>query len=239
MSYDWRKYLITLVITGVIFLTAIYLNNYFNNKRIENIQAIQNSISTDIASSEVQFSLLGDLSCKNVDDSILSPELNSLADRIQYGEQNIGNTNSDIVQLKKDYSLLEIKDYLLMKQIDDRCKIPSAFILYFYSNNQCNDCTRQGYVLDALKQQYPTLRIYSFDYDLDLSAVKTLITINKINGNLPAIVIDDKVYYGFNAIEDVQRYMPILKTLNASSTSATSTRTGRGSSTVSTINKNQ
>src|SRR5581483_5016422 len=196
-----------------------------NNKRLENIQAIQNSIATDIASSEVQYTLLGDLSCKSVNDSILSPELNNLASRIQYGEQNIGNTDSNIIQLKRDYSLLEIKDYLLMKQIDQRCKIPSAFILYFYSNNQCDDCTRQGYVLDTLKQQYPALRIYSFDYNLDLSAIKTLITINKLSGTLPALVIDDKVYYGFNSIEDIQRYMPILKTLSSSSTSATSTAT--------------
>ncbi len=221
---DWKKYLITLLITAAIFFTALYLNNYFNGKRIADIQSIQSSISTDIASSEVQFSLLGELSCKDVNDSILSPELNSLADKIQYGEENIGNQDSNIVQLKKDYSLLEIKDYLLMKQVSERCHVPSVFILYFYSNNtHCDDCTKQGYVLTAMRQKYPSLRVYSFDYDLDLSAVKTLISIYKLNGSLPATIIEDKTYYGFTSIEDIEKDLPILQTLLASSTSATST----------------
>ncbi len=221
---DWRKYLLTLTITLIIFLTALFLNNYFDNKRIENIQGIQNSISTDIASSEIQFSLLGEFSCKTVDDSILSPELNSLADRLRYGEANIGNTNSNIIQLKKDYSLLELKDYLLMKQISARCKKPSASLIYFYSDKECPDCIRESYVLNALRDQYPELRIYSFDYGLDLGAVKTLININKLSGELPALIIDEKVYYGFSSIEDVEGYLPILKTLSASSTNATSTK---------------
>jgi hypothetical protein len=142
---------------------------------------------------------------------------------MQYGEQNIGNDNSDIVQLKKDYSLLEIKDYLLMKQISDRCHIPAIFILYFYSNSNCDDCIRQGYVLTALRQKYPTLRVYSFDYNLDLSAIKTLISINKLNGTLPATVIGDKVYYGFKSVDDIESDFPGLQKLNATSTSATST----------------
>jgi hypothetical protein len=222
-SFDWKKYLITLLITAAIFFTALFLNNYFNNKRLADIKNIQSSIATDIASSEVQYSLLGDLSCQEVTESVLSPELNDLADRIQYGEQNLGPTDESIIQLKKDYSLLEIKDYLLMKKISDRCGKSTVFVLYFYSNTHCDDCVNQGYVLTALRQKYPQLRVYSFDYDLDLSAIKTLINIYKLKGELPAMVIEDKVYYGFNSTSNIEKDLPVLATLKASS-SATTTK---------------
>ncbi len=88
---DWRKYVITFFITASIFGTAIYASNYFNNKRINEIRSIQESISTNIMSSETQVSLLSDLECEDVGSGMLSSELNSLASRIEYSEKNIGN----------------------------------------------------------------------------------------------------------------------------------------------------
>ena len=71
-NFDWKKYLIVFLITGGLFLSAIYLSNYFGNQRINQLQSIQDKIAIDILSSETQFSLLSELSCKNVSDSVLS-----------------------------------------------------------------------------------------------------------------------------------------------------------------------
>jgi hypothetical protein len=79
-----------------------------------------------------------------------------------------------------------------------------------------------------LRQEYPELRVYSFDYNLDLSAVKTLIKINKVEDKLPAIFIKNKPYYGFQSTEDIMKAMPELQALanlkSAASTTATSTK---------------
>jgi hypothetical protein len=210
---DWRKYIIVLFITLIIFLSILWLSNYFSNKKIDQLRSIQNTISLDLMSSEVQFSLLEEMSCKYISTTVLSSELNSLADKISYSEENIGIQNVDVISLKKNYSLLQIKDYLLMKKITERCGQKPIFILYFYKNDNCPDCTKQGYVLTSLRENYPNLRVYSFDYNLDVSAIKTLISIYEIPDDLPAMVINDEVYSGFKNVEEIEKILPQLETI--------------------------
>jgi len=210
---DWKKYIIVLFITSTIFISGLWISNYLSNKKIEQLKSIENTISLDLMSSETQFSLLEELSCKDISTTVLSSELNSLADKISYSENNIGVENTDVISLKKSYSLLQIKDYLLMKKITERCGQKSIFILYFYKNDNCDECTRQGYVLTSLREKYPNLRVYSFDYNLDISAIRAMISIYKVPDNLPAIVINGKVYSGFNGIEEIEKTFPELETI--------------------------
>lgn len=204
-NIDWKKYLIVFLITLGLFLTAIYLSNYFGEKKISQLKLIQDQIAIDILSSETQFSLLSELSCKNIADSILSGELSELGEKLEWGEKNLGATE-EVSYLKKYYSLLQIKDYLLMKRISSRCGVKSAFILYFYTTlENCSQCEKESLVLTALLQKYPELRVYSFDYSTELSAVKAMLQIYKIEDTkLPALVVDDEVLTGFHSIEDLE-----------------------------------
>jgi glutaredoxin len=78
--------------------------------------------------------------------------------------------------------------------------------LYFYTTDEnCSDCKKQGIVLSTLRENYPTLRVYSFDYSTDLSAVKAMLQIYKIEDTkLPALVLDDEVMTGFRTIEELE-----------------------------------
>ena len=205
-QFDWKRYVIVFFITLGLFLTAVYLSNYFSNKKLNQLKSIQDKISIDILSSETQFSLLSELSCKNVSDSVLTGELADLGHRLEWGQENIGNTD-EVNYLKKYYSLLQIKDYLLMKKISARCGVKSAFILYFYTTAEnCSECEREGIVLSTLREKYPELRVYSFDYSTDLSAVKAMLDIYKIKDTaLPALVIDDSLLTGFQPIEELEK----------------------------------
>ena len=209
---DWKKYILVFFITLALFLSAFYLSDFLGNKNIEDVKSIQDKVATDILSSETKFALLEELSCKDVDNTFLSEELGDLAGKIEYGEQNISGSKDEILSLKRYYSLLEIKDYLLMKRVRERCGLKSIFVLYFYSDKEkCDDCEKQGYVLTVLREKYPEFRVYSFDYNIDLSAVRALISIYKIKGDeLPALVINRKVYEGFQSVEDVEKILPDL-----------------------------
>jgi hypothetical protein len=210
---DWKKYVIVLFITSTIFITGLWLSNYFSNKKIDQLKSIEDKISVDLMSSETQFSLLQELSCKDVSTSVLSSELNSFSEKISFSETNIGKDNTNVVSLKKYYSLLEIKDYLLMKKITERCGQKSIFVLYFYKNDKCEDCTKQGYVLTSLREKYPNLRVYSFDYNLDLSSIRAMTSIYKVPDNLPAIVINGKVYSGLQTLEEIEKTFPELESI--------------------------
>ena len=151
---------------------------------------------------------------------MLSKELRPLAERLSYLETQSGVDENELLRLKRYYSLLQIKDLLLMKKVSGKCHLKPVFILYFYSNKgDCKDCENQGYVLTALSETYPQLRIYSFDYNLDLSALQTLLTINDVDNKLPALSINGKVYHGFRSIEEIEKILPQLSTLDKVATS--------------------
>lgn len=204
-NIDWKKYLIVFMLTAGIFLIASYISNYFGDKKINEIKSIQDKIAINILSSETQFSLLQELSCKNVSGSLLSGELDEIGGKLEWSQNNLGNSE-EVAYLKQYYALLQIKDYLLMKKISTDCKTKSAFILYFYTTAEnCSECQRESFVLSSLREKYPELRVYSFDYNTELSAVKAMLQIYKIKDTeLPALVVGDELLTGFKSIEELE-----------------------------------
>lgn len=212
---NWKKYLLAFFITTVIFGLGMYINNVLDEKRYGEIQNIQDQIALDLLSSETQFSLLQESSCKNVNDSVLSGELNSLAAKLSYLEENNGS-DTEVAYLKRYYSLLEIKDFLLMKRLREKCSSNPISIIYFYgSKEDCPECEKMGFVLSRIREQYPEVRIYSFDSNLSLSAIDTLKSIYKVDSRkLPALIIGDDSYTGYRDIDAVKALIPELKKID-------------------------
>ena len=213
---DWKKYVFALIITGLIFTTAIFLGNYFNDKKINQINNIESNISLDIMASETQFALLSELSCDYLaSTTALSQELNNLDERLTYIQGSLGTDNEEFIRLKKQYSVLEIKDYLLLKKLDNKCKTKPISILYFYTND-CLDCTKEGYVLTQLRQKYPNVRVYSFDLSMNMPVINTFSKINNIGTKMPAVIIQGRVNSGFNGLEDLEKLLPSSATSTSS-----------------------
>lgn len=223
----WEKYILAFLITVAIFGTAFYIASRIDQSRINDIRATQEAVSIDILSLETQFDLLGSLDCDTIaEHPVLSDEINSLASRLFVAETNLGSDNAEVIQLKKQYSLLQIKDYLLMREITQKCASKPVYILYFYSNaGDCADCRRMGEILTYLRQEYPDLRVYSFDYNLDLSAVKTLIALRKVKATLPTFVVNNRApIYGFKNLDEMRTLIPELQTLATSTPTTTTTQ---------------
>ena len=210
MSLVTRNALIALGITVLLAGTVVYAINYLNDARIAELGAIEDQLSIDTLSLDTQFSLLEAAPCDSTASSTtLTSELSDLGDRLSYAENQLGKDNAQVVRLKKQYSLLEIRDYLITKQLAAACGTKPVTVLYFYSNaGDCADCDRAGYALSYLHTTYPALRVYSFDYALNLGALKTLITVAKINGPLPAFVINGVHSYGFTSLTDLEKQFP-------------------------------
>ncbi len=216
MALNNKKYLFAFLITAAIFGTALYASNHLNQKKIDAVRAVEDRLSLNILSTETQSALLQETSCKDVNNTFLSHELADLGDKLTYTASQNSPDNVDVINLKRYYTLLEIKDYLLMKNITAKCGVHSTFILYFYSNKtDCPDCEKTGYILDTLHQKYPSLRIYSFDYTSEEPAVKTLISIYHIENNLPALIINGDPYYGYRNLNELESSVPSLSRLKA------------------------
>ena len=213
---DSKKYIVAFTITAVIFGTAIFVSNILSQKKLDDVRSIENRVALDILSSETQFALLEETLCKDIGPGFLSRELGSLGEKLTYAEDQTGFNTEDLDYLKRSYFLLEIKDYLLMKRLTERCGIAPTFILYFYSTKDaCEECERMGYVLTALRDKYPDLRVYSFDYHFDVEAISTLTSIYKVGSELPALIINGEALYGFHSVEELEKSVPALSKLKA------------------------
>ena len=211
MTLAVRNALIALALSTLMVGTVALGISYLNRQRVEDLTAMEAQLSVDTLSLDTQFSLLEAAPCDSAASStVLTGELSDLGDKLSYAEDQLGATNAQVLRLKKQYSLLEIRDYLITKQLAAACGTHPVTVLYFYSNaGDCADCDKAGYALSYLRNTYPNLRVYSFDYRLDLGALKTLLSINKITATeLPTFVINNKEYDGFTSLEALQKEFP-------------------------------
>lgn len=62
--------------------------------------------------------------------------------------------------------------------------------------------------MTALREKYPTLRVYAFDAGLQNSALQVLIQVYKVDVDMPTLIINGKTTTGFNTIEQVEEKLP-------------------------------
>ena len=209
MNTDRKKYLVVLIITSGIFVVVFFLIHFLNKEKIININDLQRKITVDLIATETQFDLLKTAPCDSLENTLLSQELNELGRKLDFTENNQGSNRNDVLQLKKYYSLLQVKDYLLMQEFAEKCDITIDSILYFYSSD-CPLCTKQGYVLTEFKKRYPKVRIYSFDTGLDFSVINTFASLYNFKEVYPTLITDEKVFQEFIDIEKLIELFPEL-----------------------------
>lgn len=211
MKSEVKRYLFVFVITLIIFVLAFVMSSIFSNNKIDQLREIQEQIAIDILSTETRYALLEQTSCAHSVTSLeeeqgLSRELNDLARRLKFMESQLGTEDEDVLFVKKYYSLLQVKDYLLMEEIKNRCGEKLFTILYFHQGD-CFDCQKQSLVLDDLVSQYPETRVYWFDKDVNTPAVETMLSVFGVKQG-PTLVINDKTYEGFYTFEEIQQIAP-------------------------------
>jgi hypothetical protein len=219
-----KTYIFTFIATVAIFIAALSGSTYITRQKTEQLKTSESRLAIDIMSLETQYELLNESSCKTFSREALRSELDSLASKLAFIEGQVGPNDAEVFRLKRYYSILQIRDYLLTKRMSEECKLNTIFILYFYANKDCPDCQTQEYLLRAIKNQYPQVAIYNFDYFLDLSAVKTLISLHTIPPAPPVMDINGKAYGTFPDLESLQKViaaeMPVATSTKATSTKA-------------------
>jgi hypothetical protein len=226
MNNNFRRYIVALVITCMIFVSGFLTSNVLMTQKLEGVKNVEDNISLSILSSETEYEILREISCdapnaKN--NTALNAEISKLADMLETLEHNDKN-DERILSAKKRYSLLLIKDYLLSKKISEDCKTKPTFVIYFYGNADiCPECVKTGAALTSLRQDFEGMRVYAFDMNLDLPLIKSFANIYGIkNESLPALVIDKNVYGGLYTKDAIEKLLPKeIKTEKTATTSKT------------------
>ncbi|OYT37651.1 hypothetical protein B6U82_01335 [Candidatus Pacearchaeota archaeon ex4484_31] len=204
-----EKYIAVFALATLLFIVGILVGHWISEWKIKKTLEVEKKLRFDLLSLELETEMLENYPC-TIEAMMLEEELGNIARKVSFLEEQLGKRNPKVLELKKYYSLLEIRHYLLMKERKERCNENYTLILFFYSNlpENIEVSEKQGYVLDYLRDKYTTkkVKIYSLDYDLDLGIIKELIRIHNIS-EVPSLVIDGNLYVGFQSKEKLERIL--------------------------------
>ena len=197
------RFLAAFFLTALIFLLIIITNNYFNETKLNSISSAYNDARIDALDAELQYNILTENPCLALNFEPLGDELFELGGKLTSMEDSMGKENTQVIDLKKYYSILEARQWLFLKKASKECKMSTTTILFFYSNrDDCGSCEKQGFVLNYVRKNMPDVYVYSFDVNLDISAIRALkLTYNVTE--VPSIVVNDNVYREFKDSDEI------------------------------------
>jgi len=191
------KIIVAFLFALILFLLGIFSGYYLNQKKIENIENLEKDILVSLQDIDVLFSEINESNiCENKKylDRI-GEELDKYAIKLSFLEENLGKNNEMVIRLKKPYTILLIKHYLLTREIKNCEKI--VIILFLYSNKPeyISLSENEGIILGYIKKKYGNekIKVYSLDVELGLKNVENIIEKYNIK-KYPSLIINDEVY---------------------------------------------
>lgn len=200
---SYSLYLLTFVMTGIIFVIGMYVGTLIEGKLKEDVGADIETLSEEIVMSELLMLI--------EDTNAFCPFYEEKFEEIKVKREEIGEKLDYLEEikevydqeLKKKYFEIEVVEYLLANKLKDECMSDIQTILYFYSNTGCDRCKEQGEELTIVRQTSDVL-VYSFDGTIGSTVVQSLQDMVGAHPEVyPTIVIDGEVVQGFMGSEDI------------------------------------
>lgn len=199
-----HQYIAALAIATILFFGGLWFGSYLGAQKLDVIDGLQSELMLSTLGSELQYEILEKEPCNAINSSSIIQELFEIGSKLDFMESELGANDPNVVELKEYYHLLEIRHWLLLKQINAHCTQDSDLILYFYSNTgDCDKCSEQGTILTYIHRTNPDVSIYSFDVHIQNPALDTIKELYGIK-SAPAIIINDEKLEGFISKEKLE-----------------------------------
>ena len=200
------KYVAAFSLACLIFAGGMLGGYYISQGKVNDILNVEREARLQLETLDLEEKLFENAPCINP--SLLSANLDDLGAKLTFLESNYEKNDPRVLELKKPYTLLEVRHYLTLKNMIERCgKQNYTLIMFFYSNSpdRIKESEKQGFVLNYIQKKFTTdkVKIYSFDTDLDMDMIKTLMDVYGI-GTVPSMIIDGKLYMGFHDTEELE-----------------------------------
>ena len=189
-------YFLALAITLLVFAIGVYIGTAIDTANLDSIQRNLDEVGSGVSS--LEFLLLSEdpqFFCPVYLDELnrINTDIERIGQRLTLLEEEKGIVDAE---LKRRFFLLEMNSYLLSQRVNTQCTQNITLIMYFYSNQACAECARQGVELTESRRQAGDVHTYAFDGDLGSPIVTALKDKYNVT-SYPTIVIDDRVFEGF------------------------------------------
>lgn len=188
------KLILAFILGTLIFCSVFLLGYTISYYKMQATSLAQEDLRYQLLSFQIEDELAGE-NCQTFNPNRFASEMDRIGSIISLLEERLGKNNAQVLNQKKIYSLLEARHFLYVKKHNVNCNNSVPIILFFYSNlnGYKDEGNRMGYMLTTLKNEDPTVMIYSFDYDLD-SGVTDLIK-EQYNITSPDKLVINEVTY--------------------------------------------
>jgi hypothetical protein len=190
------RYVAAAVITAVIFLLGMFVGLTVEGKRVNMMQDVYVEQQINFASSQMQYNYLqssGELNCPAVYTVFYNniKDLDSARVRLENYRQNSKINTESFELLKREYTLEEVRYWMLAEQAQKTCKQDIVRVLYFYgTDEQCPACGKQGFVLDYLKKLFgDKILIFALDANLNEPMINVLMRQFNVT-SFPGVVVE-------------------------------------------------
>lgn len=193
------KFALAFVLTSFIFLIGLLVGYTLTAERTDYLENVAYNQKLDYESLQLQ-SLYLDLSATNVSCSIFNSILETSLNDVGSAQAKVDlyiqeSSKKSYSELKREYTLAQIRYWLLNKRIKEECKSEHVSILYFYSNEDCVECGAQGTILTYLKEKLKDkLMIFSIDADFIGEPMVNILTQTYNVTKIPSIVVEEIIF---------------------------------------------
>lgn len=196
-------YVKTFFVSFIIFSLGIILGINIESFIVSDFAGQTNQVENSMQEMELEMlyfqSIKQNDSCSFLNEIVRRTNINldKLSEELsQYSKEKMLFTRNDVDELKRRYTLLLIKNWLLQEKIKEQCGTNTISVLYFYDTKNCEDCLIQGKVLSLFKYSLKEkIMIFPIDINIDSSMVKILIEKYNITVR-PSLEVDEIVYKG-------------------------------------------
>jgi len=208
-----KRYVLVFILTAIIFSIGIFVGSKFTSYVVLDIEMSQEALKNQISGVDLKNEILKKVDICSLSWESLWKDKVELGNSVEMLERRLGKNDPQVLFLKTNYQLVQVRTWLLLKDIKERCTTDTKIILFFYTNKKDDQkgdpelSEAQGVVLNALYKKYGSkVSIFSFDINIKNPAVETLIDIYGIT-SAPTIVIEDKTYLGFKSRFEIEEYL--------------------------------
>lgn len=200
MALRRERYLITILLTTMIFFTGIFIGTRITSSKLADIESRLEQDFLETQSLELELTLAQESSLC----SYISYRLPSIVKtKVDLGRKfDIGDIPEEqATLLEKQYIISLVKYWLFNNLQEERCGIKNPRILFFFTNSELS--REQGKVLDYLVfRSNETLNVFSFNLGHEEPLIRLIAERYNIT-DTPTLVIGNATYQGFRSAQDI------------------------------------
>jgi len=206
---NFTKILLAFLIATFLFFFGLFVG-YLANQVIEkNTNLLLEETKNELFVLESLSSLQEDYPCEPYMMDKISEKLDSLGRIITILEEDKGLNDREVLELKKVYTLIQIKHFILINKLKENCNSNYTTILFFYSNEkECEkEVNEKSFIISFLRKKYDFIRVYSLDLNLNSEIIPFFKEIYGLKGCSEIVLNEKKIEESVETSNDLEKYL--------------------------------